>query len=226
MGERPLDRTMDRAIVLLSGGVDSAVALAWAKDQGWDVLPLTFDYFARPKKETAAIQALTGRAGVRGIRHVALPFLKEVDDLKKEGVDNPVLLAAPESYIPARNLIFYGLAAYFAERDGARYIVGGHNGVDPASFPDSSPKFFNFVNSLYRLGLWTYPKGPIQAVMPLSGKTKAEVVRMGLERKVPFEVTWSCYWDREVHCGTCPSCVERREAFAEVGVPDPVAYEG
>ncbi|HKZ89575.1 MAG TPA: 7-cyano-7-deazaguanine synthase [Thermoplasmata archaeon] len=216
---------MDRAIVLLSGGVDSAVALAWAKERGWDVRPLTFDYFARPKKEAIAMEALAAHSHVGPVRHVDLPFLKEVDDLRKEGLENPTLLRAPESYVPARNLIFYGLAAHFAERDGARYIVGGHNGIDPKSFPDSSPKFFEFVNEVYRLGLWTYDRAPVKVVVPLSGMSKADVVRMGLERGVPFEATWSCYWDRETHCGTCPSCRERREAFAAVGVEDPVAYD-
>jgi 7-cyano-7-deazaguanine synthase len=215
----------ERAIVLLSGGIDSAVALSWATDQGWEVLPLTFDYFARPRNEGTAIEALARAARVGPIRHVDLPFLKEVDDLRKAGVANPALLEAPESYIPARNLIFYGLAAYVAEQEGARYIVGGHNGLDPESFPDSSPKFFNFINSVLRLGLWTYPKTPVQVLVPLSGKSKADVVRAGRERKVPFEVTWSCYWDGERHCGTCPSCRERREAFDAVGVRDPVPYE-
>ena len=217
--------TRDRAIVLLSGGIDSAVALTWAVEHGWDVRPLTFDYFARPTKERVAIEALVSRAGVGPIRHVDLPFLKEVDDLRKEPIENRVLLEAPESYVPARNLIFYGLAAHYAERDGARFIVGGHNGSDPNVFPDSSPRFFTLINSAYRLGLWTYDRTPVQVVVPLSGKSKADVVRMGLDRKVPFEVTWSCYWDRDLHCGTCPSCRERRDAFLEVGVADPVPYE-
>lgn len=215
---------VDRAIVLLSGGIDSAVTLWWARSKGWDIRPLTFDYFGRPKREHDALGALTSRAGLDPARHVDLPFLKEVDDLRKEGIDNPVLRGSPEGYIPGRNLIFYGLASYYAEVDGVRYIVGGHNGVDPESFPDSSPKFFNFLNSIYRLGLWSYVQSPVQVVVPLSGKTKEEVVRMGLEMEVPFAVTWSCYWDRDVHCGTCASCVERREAFRAVGAEDPVEY--
>ena len=147
------------------------------------------------------------------------------DDLRKEGFDNRVLLDSPEGYIPGRNLIFYALAGYYAELDGVRYIVGGHNGIDPESFPDSSPKFFNFLNSVFHLSLWSYEKAPVQILVPLSGKSKEEVVRMGLAMGVPFEVTWSCYWDRAVHCGTCASCQERREAFAKVGVEDPVPYE-
>lgn len=216
---------MDRAIVLLSGGVDSAVALWWAKKQGWDIRPLTFDYFGRPKREDAAVRMLSSRAGTADVRHVDLPFLKEVDDLRKEGFENRILLDSPEGYIPGRNLIFYGLAGYYAELDAARYLVGGHNGVDPESFPDSSPKFFNFLNSVFHLSLWSYDRSPVQILVPLSGKSKEEVVRMGLEMKVPFDITWSCYWDRAVHCGTCVSCRERKDAFAALGLEDPVEYE-
>ncbi len=165
------------------------------------------------------------RAELGPVRRVSLPFLKEVDDLKKEGIPNRVLLEAPESYIPARNLIFYGLAAYYAERDGARYIVGGHNEMDPRHFPDSSPKFFNFINSILRLGLLTYERSPVQAVVPFSGRSKAEIVRTGLDMGVPLDLTWSCYWDRDIHCGACPSCLERRAAFEEVGHEDPTSYE-
>ena len=128
---------MERAIVLLSGGVDSAVTLWWAKKQGWRIRPLTFDYFRRPAKENVAVDALTAQAGTEPVRRVDLPFLKEVDDLRKEGFENRRLLDSPEGYIPGRNLIFYGLAGHYAELDGVRYIVGGHNGIDPESFPDS-----------------------------------------------------------------------------------------
>ncbi len=217
---------MDQAIVLLSGGVDSAVTLWWAKARGYDVRPLTFDYFGRPKQEHAAIVALVDRAGTRPVRTVPLPFLKEVDDLRPEGFTNRILADSPEGYIPGRNLVFYSLAAYYAELDGARYLIGGHNGIDPASFPDASPKFFNLLNRVLRLSLWSYEKSPLRVLVPLGGKSKQDVLRMGIEMKVPFEVTWSCYWDRDAHCGTCVSCRERRSAFESVGVEDPVAYEG
>jgi 7-cyano-7-deazaguanine synthase len=216
---------MEQAIVLLSGGIDSAVTLWWAKEQGWEVHPLTFDYFGRPKREHTATRSLVERAGVHPVRTVDLPFLKEVDDLRAGGVANKILLDSPEGYIPGRNLIFYSLAAYYAELEGVRYIVGGHNGSDPELFPDASPEFFDLLNSVFRLSLWSYEKSPLRVVIPLSGKSKEEVLRMGLGMNVPYELTWSCYWDKEVHCGSCGSCQERKAAFEAVGLTDPAAYE-
>src|SRR5437660_12628122 len=125
--------SMERAIILLSGGIDSAVTLWWAKQQGWDIRPLTFDYFGRPRREHDAVLALTSRIGTGPLRRVDLPFLKEVDDLRKEGFENRRLLDSPEGYIPGRNLIFYGLAGHYAELDAVRYIVRGHTGLDPES---------------------------------------------------------------------------------------------
>src|SRR2546427_2349583 len=215
----------EKAIVLLSGGIDSAVFLWCASAKGWGVRPLTFHYFRRPPQEVVATCALLEASNTAGLREIDLPFLREVDDLKAAGIENKDLLASPEGYIPARNMVFYSLAAYEAEPLGARWVIGGHNGSDPEAFPDASPKFFNFFNSMYRLGLWSYPKTPVQILLPLSGKSKVDVVRLGLDLGVPLELTWSCYWDREKHCGICASCRERREAFAALGLDDPLEYE-
>ena len=215
----------EKAVVLLSGGIDSTVSLYWAKKQGWDVRPLTFHYFRRPPQEVVATRRVLKASGIENLREIDLPFLKEVDDMRATGLENAVLSQSPEGYIPARNMVFYALAAYEAEPAGARWVIGGHNGSDPEAFPDASPKFFNFLNATYRLGLWSYPRAPVQILLPLSGKSKVDVVKLGLELKVPLELTWSCYWDREKHCGTCASCRERREAFAALGLDDPLEYE-
>src|SRR2546427_11307756 len=105
---------MERAIVLLSGGVDSAVALWWAKKQGWDIRPLTFDYFGRPKRENEAVRALTSQAETAPIRHVDLPFLKEVDDLRRRGSENASLPDPRKGTSRAGNLSFSALAGYSA----------------------------------------------------------------------------------------------------------------
>lgn len=211
-------------MILLSGGIDSAVCLWWSRTQGWDLLPLTVDYYRRPEAEVRAIRDLLQAAGVRDLVRVPLPFLKEVEDLKKDGLANPLLERAPDSYVPARNLIFYALAGYYAETLGSQLVIGGHNGIDPETFPDSAPDFFTHVNSLYRMGLWSYRQSPISIRLPLAGKPKEEVVAMGLRLGVPFDRTWSCYWDGEEHCGTCASCVERRRAFRALRADDPVRY--
>ena len=213
-----------RALILLSGGLDSAVCLWWARRQGWDLLPLTVDYHLRPAAEVRAVRDLLAAADVKHLLQVPLPFLKEISDLREDGLANPLLAGAPDSYIPARNMIFYSLAGYYAETLGAPLIVGGHNGIDPETFPDSSPDFFTHVNSLYRLGLWSYPKAQVSIKLPLAGKPKEEVVAMGRALGVPFEKTWSCYFDGAKHCGRCPSCLERMAAFRNLGLADPVAY--
>jgi 7-cyano-7-deazaguanine synthase len=186
---------------------------------------LTVDYHARPAAEVRAVRSLLAAVGARDLLQVPLPFLKEVDDLKKDGLENALLSEAPDAYIPARNMIFYAVAGYYAETLGTPLVVGGHNGIDPETFPDSSPDFFTHVNSLYRLGLWSYPKSHVSIKLPLAGKPKEEVVDLGIELGVPFERTWSCYFDGERHCGRCPSCVERQEAFRRLGRSDPVPYK-
>lgn len=214
---------MDRALVLLSGGLDSAVSLYWTIRRGWEVRPLTFHYFARPEREKASTQTLASRAGCHeDLLEVELPFLMEMEDLQERRVENAGLRGAPGSYIPARNLIFYTTAAYYGEIQAARWLVGGHNGADGGTFPDATPQFFEGLNGLLQRGLLTAPRSPLHVVNPLQGYRKADVLRLGQELGVPFEVTWSCHYDRETPCGTCSSCREREEAFEILDVADPL----
>jgi 7-cyano-7-deazaguanine synthase len=227
MAIRPLASTMtgSRALVLLSGGIDSGVALHWALREGHEVLPLTFDYHLRPQRELQAVGALLARARSKGrvapLQRIEVPFLREVEDLPAAPAH---LAGAPEGYIPARNLVFYSIAASLAEVAGARFIVGGHNGTDPELFPDSSPTFFATLNGLLRKAVWSHARAPVEVVVPIAGKSKADVLRLGVGLGVPFELTWSCYHDGKEHCGACGSCTERREAFAEAGMRDPTSY--
>ncbi|TLZ52438.1 MAG: hypothetical protein E6K18_02815, partial [Methanobacteriota archaeon] len=177
-----------------------------------------------PKAEVRAVHNLLAAADVKHLVQVPLPFLKEMSDLKEDGLSNTQLAGAPDAYIPARNMIFYALAGYYAETLGASAIVGGHNGIDPETFPDSSPDFFTHVNSLYRLGLWSYPQAQVSIRLPLAGRPKEEVIEMGRKMGVPFKLTWSCYFDGAKHCGRCPSCLERTAAFRNLSLDDPVAY--
>lgn len=212
-----------KAVVLLSGGIDSAVALWDVKTRTRDVSALTFDYFDRAKQEIDATRAVAAAACVP-LREIEVPFLREAADLGDDR--SPALAGAPEGYVPARNLVFYAIAANVAESLGACSIVGGHHGEDATLFPDASPSFFERFSELARMGVWSWQKRPFTVELPLKGMTKREVVARGLELGVPMELTWSCYGTGDRSCGHCRSCKERRAAFAEVGARDPIAYAG
>lgn len=214
---------MDTALVLVSGGLDSAVALYWAQRRGWEVTPLTIHFHNRPPREVRATRDLVEAAGCpHPLIEVDLPFLAEAEDLVAEGRAGDHLKRAPPSYAPARNLVFYSVAAHYGEALGVRWIVGGHNGTDGDTFPDATPRFFQDLNRLLEEGLLTYGGVGLQIVNPLQGLTKAEVIRQGLEFGAPLERTWSCHRDREVPCGACASCRERAEAFREADLQDPL----
>ncbi|MHB2037547.1 MAG: 7-cyano-7-deazaguanine synthase QueC [Nitrososphaerales archaeon] len=208
-----------RSIVLLSGGLDSTVALFWALESGYAVETLTFDYFLRSKSEIRACRKIAKHANVIN-KVVKLEFLKEVEDSKKES-NNPMLESAPSAYIPSRNLIFYGIASSFAELADAKYIVGGHNKNDVASFPDSSREFFHQFNSTSSLGKISKNRTG-KVILPLSKLDKSEVVKLGKRLGVPFQLTWSCYGSSKKPCGKCPSCVLREKAFNAAGITDPL----
>ncbi len=207
-----------RAIVLMSGGLDSAVALYWARSQGWDISTIEFEYHLRPERERRASSELRRSAGIYNQVVVSIPFIREAADVPAHEQSNSRLGAAPEGYIPARNLIFYSLSAYHAEISGARYIVGGHNRTDCESFPDAGWEFWKQLNGLLRTALWSYSQVQTEIILPLIDKDKAEVIRLGNSLGVPFELTWSCYYDAAEPCGACASCLERAEAFAAAGL--------
>lgn len=214
---------MDKAIVLLSGGIDSAVSLTWSLQRRWEVYPLTFNYHLRPTNETGAVETMTAMCRCEDrLIIVDLPFLMEVEDLLEQGTENHLLLEAPPTYVPARNLIFYSIAAHYAEVTGARWIVGGHNGSDSEMFPDATPAFFRALSNLLGHGLLTSERAPVEIVNPLQGLSKAEVVRLGKRMDVPLGATWSCSLDQETPCGECRSCRERARAFDDAGFEDPL----
>jgi 7-cyano-7-deazaguanine synthase len=207
-----------RSLVLLSGGLDSAVALYWAIDKGYSVETLTFDYHLRSNREVEACKKIARKAGVRNAL-VDLDFLREVQDSRKR-IKNPLLLKAPSAYVPSRNLVFYAIASSFAEVMDAKYIVGGHNRDDVRFFPDASIDFFKLFNKTASSGRFSHSRTG-KVILPLAGLSKAAVVKLGGKFNVPFEMTWSCYSSANRPCGTCPSCSLREKAFGEAGLDDP-----
>lgn len=203
---------MSRALVMMSGGIDSAVAMAWAHQKHNELLAVSFLYHLRPFRERLAVQRLLQRYPAK-LFEVPLPFLRESVDLPDPLPD------VPEGYISNRNLIFYSVAGYFAEVHRCDAIVGGHNRGDSEDFPDAAASFFSLLESLINRALLSRKVG-IQ--LPLSQWTKHEVLEHAIRWGVPLEHTWSCYWDAPVPCGTCASCAERAIAFAELGMADPL----
>lgn len=208
---------MSRSLVLLSGGIDSATALAYVHRQSSEVIALSFEYHLRPFREKLASYRLLQVYPAKLIE-TPLPFLKEAGDAL------PRLPAGiPEGYVSNRNLIFYALAAHFAELTGCERIVGGHTAEDREAFPDASPSFFQRLESLINEAMLMRK---IRIELPLSDMSKLEVLRQAHEWGVPLQYTWSCYWDGAVPCGRCVSCTERAEAFRLAGLEDPLGNHG
>lgn len=183
------------ALVLLSGGMDSAAALWWAVERH-RVVTLAFEPPGTPAAEREASRALARAARVTDHREIPLPWLRGGDDGRH-----------PPGYLPRRNLVYYAVAGSIAEQLGAAAIVGGHLATDGIDFPDARTAYFRDLEALVGI--------PI--VLPFIDMTKPEVVRWGRERGVPFELSWSCYRDLPRPCGECVSCRERAEALVSQG---------
>lgn len=196
---------MRKALVLVSGGLDSAVALYWAANQGYEVVALTFRYPGRPRGETRAAREIVAASGARDAFEIDMPFLKEAAD-----IDGARFAGAPPGYMPFRNALFYSAACYHAQALGCCVVVGGHNQEDARLYPDASRRFFDDLQGVLDRGAW---RGgdvvPPKLVMPLLTLSKDEVHALGQQLGVPLERTWSCYEDLEGPCGACPACLRR-----------------
>jgi 7-cyano-7-deazaguanine synthase len=210
----------EKAIVLLSGGIDSAVALYWAHQKSYNIIALSFNYNLRPNNEKKATMKLAEKIDVRLIE-IPIPYIKEAIDLRIEGFPVPLAVHAPEGFIPSRNLVFYSIAAYFAEVYGCKVIIGGHIVTDPKKFPDADPRFFKSLEQLINKGKHSKDKTHINLLFPLAKMTKLDVLNLAIKLKVPLEWTWSCYSDGNQPCGNCVSCRKRTEAFINLNYSEP-----
>ncbi len=212
-----------KAIVLLSGGLDSAVALYWAKARGFACTCLSFDYGQRHRRELRAAAALAKAAGCP--REVlALRFPWKGSSLLDKGERLPARRgsAIPRTYVPGRNIIFLSYALSCAEATGAQAIVIGAHSQDYSGYPDCRPEFFRRFSRMAAAGTKRgVEKRAIAVLTPLINKGKAQIIRMGRQLQVPFSLTWSCYAGGSRPCGTCDSCRYRAQGFREAGVKDP-----
>ncbi len=228
-----MSRGADRrpAVVLLSGGLDSATALAIAREQGFDCHALSLDYGQRHRAELEAARRVAQAQGVR--MHRILPIdlaafggsaLTDPGIAVPEGPSEGI----PVTYVPARNTIFLSLALAWAEVLGARDLFVGVNAVDYSGYPDCRPEYIEAFERLANLATRAGVEGAaIRVHAPLIRMTKAEIIRTGLRLGVDYGLTLSCYAaDAEGRaCGRCDSCRLRAAGFAAAGVPDPTAYQ-
>jgi 7-cyano-7-deazaguanine synthase len=218
---------MNKAVVLLSGGLDSATTLYYAKAKGYQVHALLFDYGQRHKKELqCAVKIAKAAKCPHQIVKIGLPWKGSALLDKKMKVPYHRRLDAkdiPPTYVPARNIIFLSFAASFAEALGARKIFIGANAVDYSGYPDCRPDFFAAYAKVLEKGLKTGVQGhKISVETPLVRMTKAQIIRLGLKLKVPYGLTWSCYSGLRRLCGQCDSCRLRAKGFAEANMKDPL----
>jgi 7-cyano-7-deazaguanine synthase len=221
-----------RAVVLVSGGLDSATVLAIAHAEGFACHALTIDYGQRHRAEIAAAREVTQRLGAVEHRTLQLDLAafggSALTDrsiaVPVDGVKSGVI---PVTYVPARNTIFLSLALALAEVTGAQDLFFGANAVDYSGYPDCRPEFMRAFETLANLGTKAGVEGhAVRLHTPIITLTKAEIVRRGLDLGIDFSMTVSCYQSDEqgCACGVCDACRLRRDGFAAAGVPDPTRY--
>ncbi len=212
----------NKCIVVLSGGPDSAVVAYWAKKQGYDVNCISFKYGQIAEKETHQAALIAERLGAT-IKVIDLSSLREIFIGVTSLCDRNIQLTSAFSQpiiVPFRNAIFLSAAVSYAAAICAKKIFYGAHGSDAKYYPDCREEFYKSLEQTARLGT----DMNIQIDAPFSGITKSEIIQVGANLGVPFQLTWSCYLDCEKHCGKCESCVNRKNAFKQAGVVDPTEY--
>ena len=212
-----------KCVVVLSGGPDSATVAYWAKKQGYQLYPITFNYGQIAVKETECANKIAKTLGVT-TKMIDLSALKEIFSGVTSLCNTEIPLTSEFSQpiiVPFRNAIFLSVAVAYAVSVGADKIFYGAQGSDESFYPDCRRAFYQAFEKAARLG--TCQEISIQA--PFSDMRKSDLIKVGFELGVPFESTWSCYLDGAKHCGRCESCVNRKKAFHEADVPDSTKYE-
>ena len=211
-----------KALVMLSGGIDSSTCLYWAKNKFSEVIAITFNYHGRIENEKKATTQLARRANVTKLLEIDVPFIREYSDFNKSPVLNYDYDRRLSSYIPARNMIFYGICAHYAEFLDIKWIIGGHNSHDAEFFRDARKGYIKKINSLLRQGCPIISNNIPTILLPLIDMNRQKVISLALRIDVPLELTWSCHNEGETHCGQCYSCSQRFDAFSSLGIKDPV----
>ena len=224
---------MKKAVVLLSGGLDSTTALYLAKKEGFEVYAISFDYGQKHDKELECAKAIAEEEGVADYIVVKTnmntwggsALTDSSIEVPEGNIDSKEI---PVTYVPARNMIFLSFAASYAEVVGAQDIFIGVSEVDYSGYVDCRQEFLDSMEKTINLGtVCGAEQGKkIKIRAPFINMTKAEEVKLGMELGVDYGKTWSCYNGGEEACGTCDSCKLRLAAFENAGHKDPIKYRG
>jgi 7-cyano-7-deazaguanine synthase len=217
--------TREKAVVLLSGGMDSTTLLYQLKRE-LDVYPITFYYGQRHVREVDAALSTCKKLGLQ-LKLVDIGFLKDVapsaltrpeEDIPKGHYED---ISMRKTVVPNRNMVFISIATSYAIGIGADVVAYGAHGGDHAIYPDCRPAFVDAMNKV--LDLCDYKE--IYLEVPYLYFSKEDILRKGIELGVDYSLTWTCYEGKKLACGKCGSCIERLEAFRNVGIKDPIEYE-
>ena len=222
----------EKAVVLLSGGLDSCTCMAVAKSKGYDIYPISFNYHQRHSIELEGAKKIAEFYGVK--RHLIIETNMDAiggSALTDKNIDVPEgdvnRTEVPDTYVPARNMIFLSYAMGYAEVLGASHVYIGVNSVDYSGYPDCRPEFISRFQELANYATTaTAVKGKtITIETPLQTLSKADIVKLGMKLGAPYKFTHSCYKGGEKACGVCDSCKLRLQGFKEAGYEDPIEYE-
>jgi 7-cyano-7-deazaguanine synthase len=222
-----------KAVILLSGGLDSSTILYKAKADGCECHAISFDYQQRHRRELQSAFTVAQKAAIA--KHQVVNFdlrqwggsalTDDAIDLPQERSLDEMSQNIPVTYVPARNTIFLSFALGYAEAIAAERVYIGVNALDYSGYPDCRPDYIQAMQEVFRLGTKQGREGkPINIVAPLINLKKTEIIQLGNQLGVPWELTWSCYAGGDVACGLCDSCRLRLAAFAELDLVDPLAY--
>ncbi len=224
----------DRAVVLLSGGLDSTTCLAWARAQGYACHTLAIDYGQRHRHELDAARGVAGTLGAIEHREVRVDLraiggsaLTDTIAMPRDREVDQIGAGIPVTYVPARNTVFLAVALGWAEVLGAPHLVAGMNAIDYSGYPDCRPEFVRAFEHLARVATRAGIEGvEFRVHTPLMELDKAGIIRLGLGLGVDYALTHSCYdpaGDGEA-CGRCDACVLRLKGFRNAGLTDPIRY--
>ena len=222
-----------KAVILLSGGLDSSTVLYQAKADGCECYAISFDYKQRHRRELESARAIALSADVKAHQIVNFDLTlwggsALTDDEMVLPIDRTLTEMSqniPITYVPARNTIFLSFALAYAETLEAQRIYIGVNALDYSGYPDCRLDYIQAMQEVFRLGTKQGREGEtINIVTPLIELKKTEIIQLGNKLEVPWEQTWSCYAGGGTACGVCDSCRLRLAAFEELGLKDPVSY--